>query len=73
MLDKLCQVCRAFRIADDLVSYEELNPVLTWILGYLWSLPRGFRRRFEWGHERAFSSNAVVAVSRFCLRGPRDL
>ena len=25
MLDKLCQVCRAFRIADDLVSYEELK------------------------------------------------
>ena len=25
MLDKLAQVCRAFRIADDLISYEELK------------------------------------------------
>ena len=35
---------------------EESSPVLTWILGYFWSLARGVRPRFEWGHARALSS-----------------
>ena len=46
--------------------------MLTWILGYFWSLHKGVRPRLEWGHERAISSHAVAAVSRFPLRGPRD-
>ena len=29
---------------------EDSSPVLTWILGYLWSLPRGDSPRLEWGH-----------------------
>ena len=49
------------------------SPVLTWILGYFWSLPRGVSPRFEWGHARALSSPAVVAVSHFHSRGTRDL
>ena len=52
---------------------EDSSPVLTWILGYFWSLHKGVRPRLEWGHERAISSHAVAAVSRFPLRGPRDL
>ena len=52
---------------------EDYSPVLTWILGYFWSLHRGVRRRLEWGHARALSSRAVAAVSRFRSRGSRDL
>ena len=52
---------------------EDSSPVLTWILGYFWSLPRGVRPRLEWGHARALSSRAVSAVSRFPSRGSRNL
>ena len=47
--------------------------MLTWILGYFWSLPRGVSPRLEWGQARALSSRAVAAVSRFPSRGSRDL
>ena len=52
---------------------EDSSPVLTWILGYFWSLPRGLSPRLEWGHARALSSRAVAAVPRFPPRGSRDL
>ena len=52
---------------------EDSSPVLTWILGYFWSLPSGVSPRLEWGHARAISSRAVAAVSRFHSRGSRDL
>ena len=52
---------------------EDSSPVLTWILGYFWSLPRGVSPRLEWGHAPALSSRAVAAVSRFPSRGSRDL
>ena len=52
---------------------EDSSPVLTWILGYFWSLPRGVSPRLEWGHARALSSLAVAAVSRSPSRGLRDL
>ena len=52
---------------------EDSSPVLTWILGYFWSLPRGVSPRLEWGHARALSSRAVAAVSRFPSPGSRDL
>ena len=52
---------------------ENSSPVLTWILGYFWSLPRGVSLRLEWGHARGLSSRAVAAVSRFPSRGSRDL
>ena len=51
---------------------EASSPVLTWILGYFWSPPRGVGRRLEWGHARALSSRGVAAVSRFHSRGSRD-
>ena len=47
---------------------EDSSPVLTWILGYFWSLPRGVSPRLEWGHAHALSSRAVAAVSRFPSR-----
>ena len=52
---------------------EDSCPVLTWILGYFWSLPRGVSPRLEWGHESALSSRAVAALSRFPSRVSRDL
>ena len=35
---------------------EDSSPVLTWSLGYFWSLPRGVSPRLEWRHARARSS-----------------
>ena len=52
---------------------EDSSPVLTWNLGYFWSLPRGVSPRLEWGHGSALSCLAVAAVSRFPSRGSRDL
>ena len=58
---------------DSVPVPEDFSPVLTWILGYFWSLPRGVSPRLEWGHARAFSSRVVAAVWRFPSRGSRDL
>ena len=52
---------------------EDSTPVLTWILGYFWSLPRGVSLRLEWEYALALSSRAEAAVSRFQSRGSRDL
>ena len=52
---------------------EDSSPVLTWILGYFWSLPRGVSPRLDWGHACALSSRAVAAVSPFPSHGSRDL
>ena len=52
---------------------EDSSPVLTWILGYFWRLPRAVSPRLEWGNARALSSQALAAVSRFPSRGSRDL
>ena len=47
--------------------------MLTWILGYFWSLPSGVSPPLEWGNARSPSSRAVAAVSRFPSHGSRDL
>ena len=52
---------------------EDSSPVLTWILGYFWSLPRGVRSRLEWRHARSLSSRAVAAFSSFPSSGSRHL
>ena len=52
---------------------EDSSPVLTCILGYFWSLPRGVSPRLEWWYARALSSRAVAAVSRFHSHRSRDL
>ena len=44
---------------------EDSSPVLTWILGYIWSLPRGVSPRLVWGNARALSSRALAAVLLF--------
>ena len=70
----LSRRCRGLRPCVDWGSEpEDSSPVLTWILGDFWSLPRGVSPRLEWGHARAISSRAVAAVSHFPSRGSRDL
>ena len=65
--------CRGLRsCVDSVPEPEHSSPVLTWILGYFWSLPRGVSPRLEWGHARALSSRAVAAVSRFPSQGSSD-
>ena len=70
----LSRRCRGLRpCVKSVPEPEDSAPVLTWILGYFWSLPRGVSPCLEWGHARALSSRAVAAVSRFPSRGSRDL
>ena len=65
--------CRGLRpCVESVPEPEHSSLVLTWILGYFWSLPRGVSPRLEWGHARALSSRSVAAVSRFPSRGSRD-
>ena len=66
--------CRGLRSSVELVlEPKDSTIVLTWILGYFWSLPRGVSPRLEWGHARAHSSRAVAAVSRIPSRGSKVL
>ena len=58
---------------ESLPEPEDSSPVLTWILGYFWSLPRVVSPRLEWGHARVLSYRAVATVPRFPSRGSRDL
>ena len=61
----LSRRCRGLRpCVEKVPEPEDSSPVLTWILEYIWSLPRGVSPRLEWGHARALSSRAVAAVSR---------
>ena len=70
----LSRRCRGLRSCVELVPEpEDSSPVLTWILRYFWSLPRGVSPRLEWGHARALSFRAVAAASRCPSRGSRDL
>ena len=70
----LSRRCRGIRSCVDLVPEpEDSSPVLTWILGYFWSLHRGLSPRLEWRHARVLFSRAQEAVSRFPSRGSRDL
>ena len=70
----LSRRCRGLSPCGDSVPEpEDSSPVLTWILGYFWSLPRGVSPSLKRGHARALSSRAVAAVSPFPSRGSRDL
>ena len=58
--------CRGLRsCVESVPEPEHSSPVLTWILGYFWNLPRGVSLRLKWGHARALSSQAVAALWRF--------
>ena len=70
----LSRRCRVLRLCVKSVPEpEDSSPMLTWILGYFWSLPRGVSPRLEWGHARALSSRTVAAMPRFPSGGSRDL
>ena len=68
-----CRCCGLRACVDSVPEPEDYSPVLTWNLGYFWSLPRGVSPPLEWGHARALSSLAEAAVSRFPMLGSRDL
>ena len=58
---------------EPVLEPEDSSPVLTSILGYFWSLPRGVSPRLEWGHALALPFRGLGAVSLFPSRGSRDL
>ena len=70
----LSRRCRGLRpCVESVPEPEDSSPVLTWILGFFWRLPRGVSPGLEWGHARVLSFRAVAAVSRFPSRGSMDL
>ena len=70
----LSRRCRGLRpCVESVPEPEDSSPVLTWILGDFWCLPRGISPHLHWGHAGAISSRAVAVVSRFPSRGSRDL
>ena len=70
----LSRRCRGLRPCVESVPEPEVSsPLLTWILGYFWCLPRRVSPRLGWGHARALSSRAEAGVSRFPSRGTWDL
>ena len=53
----LSRRCRGLRPSVDSVPKpDDSSPVLTWILGFFWSLPRGVSSPLEWEHARVLSS-----------------
>ena len=74
LLRFLSRRCRGQRpCVDSVPETLDSSRVLTWIVAYFWSFPRGVSPRLVWGHARAHSSQAVAAVSRFPWRGSRHL
>ena len=70
----LSRRCRGLRpCVESVPEPEDSSPVLTWILGYFWRLPRGVSPRLEGVHARGVSSRAVAALFRFPSRGSSDL
>ena len=73
----LSRRCRGLRPCVEWVPEQEDScPVLTLILGYFWSLPRGVSPRLEWGHARALPSCSSSVTLPFawikgCVAFPR--
>ena len=60
----LSRRCRGIRSCVEWVPVpEDSSPVLTWILGYFWSLPRGVSPRLELGHTCAFLPSCSSSVA----------
>ena len=60
----LSRRCRGLRSCVELVPKpEDSSPVLTWILGYFWSLPRGVSPRLEWGQHVRFPPSCSRSVT----------
>ena len=74
LLGFLSRRCRGLRpCVDSGLEPEDSSPVLTWILGYFWSLSWEVGAHLVWGHARELSSRTVAAVSHFPSWGLRDL
>ena len=73
LLGFLSRRCRSLRsCVESVPEPEDSSPVLTWILVYFWSPPRGVSTCVEGGKQRVLSLRAVAAWSRFPSRGSRD-
>ena len=70
-LSRRCQGLRS--CVESVPEPEDSSPVLTWILGYFWSLPRAVSPCLEWAHAHVLTFRAVAEVSRFPSHGVRDL
>ena len=60
--------CRFWRLrpcVESVPEPEDSSPVLTRILGYFWSLPRGVSSRLERGNAHVLSSRYIASMSRF--------
>ena len=56
--------CRGLRpFVESVSETEDSSPVLKWILGYFWSLPRGVSPRLKRGHARVLSSHSSSSVT----------
>ena len=70
----LSRRCRGLSpCVESVPEREDSSPVLTWILGYFWSLPSGVSPRLEGRHACGLSSRAIAAMPCFPSRGSRDL
>ena len=56
-LSHRCPVLRS--CVETVPESEDSSPVLTWILGYYLSLPRGVSPPLEWGHARVLASQLL--------------
>ena len=66
--------CRGLRpCVKSVPEPEDSSPVLTWILGYFRSLPRGVSPRLKWEQAHELSPRSVAAVRRIPSRGSTDL
>ena len=70
----LCSQCRAIWPHLELRPEPQgSSPVLTWILGFLWSVNRGVRPRLVWIHGTPLPSRGFKVVSDFLSSGPKGL
>ena len=69
----LSRRCRGLRPCVESVSEpEDYSPVLTWILGYFWSLPRGVSPPLKWGQAHELSPpvcSSNVAIPFAWIKG----
>ena len=60
----LSRQCRGLKsCVGSVPEPEDSSPVLTWILGNFWSLPRGVSPRLEWGHMCDFLLSCSSSVT----------
>ena len=58
-----CRCCGLRPCVESVLKPDDSSPVLTWILGYFWSLSRGVSPRLKWRHAHALSSRSSSSVA----------